>query len=150
MSRQSSVFFPLPVFLYRQNRRLEMYFPSKFQTNVLCKFYYDCQTILQTMTFGSFILVRFRGVHSHRSHSDTVAVLSSSVHLAQESRTNHKSNYKISKDTSYMRHSVRRPPPWVWVMPMGAWLTSTNIAHSSAYVIFSTFTGGFFLSRIVL
>ena len=38
------------------------------------------------MTFGSSILVRFWGVHSYRSHSDTVAVLSSSVHLAQESR----------------------------------------------------------------
>ena len=92
-------------------------------------FYYDCQTILQTMTFGSSILIRFRGVHSHRSHSDTVAVLSSKVHLAQESRTNHKSNHKISKDTSYMRHSVRRAPPWVWVMPMGAWLSWSNIAH---------------------
>ena len=86
------------------------------------------------MTFGSSILIRFRGVHSHRSHSDTVTVLSSSVHLAQESRTNHKSNHKISKDTSYMRHSVRWPPPWVWVMPMGAWLSSTNSAHSPRWL----------------
>ena len=65
----------------------------------VCKFYYDCQTILQNMTIGSSILIRFRGVHSHRSHSDTVAVLSSSVHLAQESRVNHKSTSRFSKDT---------------------------------------------------
>ena len=53
------------------------------------------------MTFGSSILIRFRGVHSHRSHSDTVAVLSSSVHLAQESRTNHKSNQNQQGHVAY-------------------------------------------------
>ena len=92
------------------NKRL---IPGRWARSPPVIFYYDYQTILQIMTFGSSILIRFQGVHSHRSHSDTVAVLSSSVHLAQESRTNHKSHYKISKATSYMRHSVRRPPPWV-------------------------------------
>ena len=34
-----------------------------------------------------------------------------------------------------MRHSVRWPPPWVWVMPMGAWLTSTNIAQKMCSLV---------------
>ena len=75
-----------------------------FHLGVL-RFYYECQTIHQAMAFGSSILVRFRDVHSHRSH--TVAVLPSLVSPSckKQSQVQAHTNQK-----GHVAHAARRAP----------------------------------------